>query len=229
MDHFEQPIKPYNILNPILWDNNVIKKPVQISLLKIARAFWKFLDVDTKIHDIVISGSQANYNYSIHSDIDLHIIVDYDTVQCDLDVNNLFDTKRKLWKEQHNIDIHGIPVEVYVEDINNPAVSSSYSLIKNQWINPPKHINIDIDTDHIERICLSWIKVITAAIKSQDLDQCERVKDLLWSYRKTGLSKQGEMGTSNLVFKTLRNNDVTDRLLKTVNYLKDQELSLENR
>lgn len=229
MDYFEQPNKSHDVLNPVLWDGDTIKKPVQIALLRIARAYWNFLSIDTPLIDIVISGSQANYNYSRHSDIDLHLIVDYNAVSCDLDVDELFDTKRKLWKEQHNIDIHRIPVEVYVEDVNKPAVSATYSLLKNSWINRPKKINVAVDMDKIERLCLSWIRLITAAIQSRDLTKCEQVKDMLWAYRKLGLRVQGEMGVPNLVFKTLRNSSVTEKLLRTVRYLKDQELSLENR
>lgn len=229
MDHFEQPGKVHNSLNPVLWENDVLKKDVQFALLKIAKAYYKFLSIDTPIIDIVISGSQANYNYSPSSDIDLHLIVDYKDVTCDMDVDELFKTKRDLWKAEHDIDIHNIPVEVYVEDINKPAVSATYSIIKDKWVKKPEKISRKIDVDRIQRLCLAWMIFITTRLATKELDQIEQAKDLLWTYRKIGLAKEGEMGTPNLVFKTLRNSGVTDRLLAAVRVLRDKELSLEQQ
>lgn len=229
MNHFEQPAQSHQELNPALWDNGRLKKPVQIALLKIARAYWKFLNINTPIIDIIVSGSQANYTYSKHSDIDLHLVVDYGTVQCDLAVDELFKTKRDLWREEHNIDLHGIPVEVYVEDVNRPAVSATYSIIKDSWIKEPSKIAAEPDADRIERLCKAWMILITTRLATKDLAQIEQVKDMLWQYRKKGLAVEGEMGAPNLVFKTLRNSGVTEMLLRAVSHLRDQELSLENQ
>lgn len=226
MNQFEVPGKLHDQLNPIIWDSDHLKKPVELALLKIAKTYYKFLGIDARIIDLVVSGSQANYNYSPHSDLDLHLIVPYSDVECDMEVDELFDTKRKLWKEQHDITIYGIPVELYVEDVDSPAVSSTYSLIKNQWIRPPKKNTADIDSREIERLCLLWVNVIKAAIATKDLAQCQKTKKLLWAYRQVGLDKSGEMGTPNLVFKALRNSGVTDKLLHAVQRLGDLDLSI---
>jgi hypothetical protein len=229
MNHFEQPGQLHQELNPILWQDRDLKKPVQMALLRIAKAYWKFLGIDTRLDDVLVTGSQANYNYSKHSDIDLHLVVDYNDVECDMAVDELFKTKRDLWKAEHNIDIHGIPVEVYVEDLNKPAVSATYSIVKNAWIKPPNKMAETADPDRIERLCLAWMILITTRIATQELDQIEQVKDMLWTYRKKGLAVEGEMGVPNLVFKTLRNSGVTEMLLKAVSTLRDRDLSLENQ
>jgi hypothetical protein len=229
MSHFEQPSQLHQELNPVLWEEKQLKKPVQIALLRIAKAYWKFLGIDTRIDDVLVTGSQANYNYSQHSDIDLHLVVDYNAVKCDMAVDELFKTKRDLWKAEHDIDIHGIPVEVYVEDLNKPAVSATYSIVKNTWVKPPKKIEVTADADRIERLCLSWMILITTRLATQELDQIEQVKDMLWTYRKKGLAVEGEMGVPNLVFKTLRNSGVTDMLLSAVSKLRDDDLSLEQQ
>jgi len=229
MNSFELPAQVHQQLNPILWNKHQLKASVRSALLKIAQVYYNFLGIDTPIIDIVVSGSQANYNYGSKSDLDLHLIVNYSTVSCDMAIDELFDTKRKLWKEQHNIDIYGIPVEVYVEDSNSPAVSASYSIINNRWVKPPQKINASADVERIERICLAWIKVISSALSTQDLDQIDSVKELLWKYRQKGLDKEGEMGVPNLVFKTLRNSGVTDILLNAKAALKDRNLSLEDQ
>lgn len=229
MSHFEEPLEIHSELNPVLWDGDKLKSKVRKALLKIAFAYYDFLGVKTQINDIVISGSQANYNYNESSDIDLHLIVDYGTVKCDMDIDELFDTKRKLWKEQHQIDIHGIPVEVYVEDVNKPAVSSTYSLIEDQWIKKPQMVAANVDSDRVYNIALAWMTVISAALDTQDADQIDMVKNMLWAYRKAGLAKEGEMGVPNLVFKTLRNSGVTEMLITALGTLRDRNLSLENQ
>jgi predicted nucleotidyltransferase len=226
MAHIEVPIDLHKELNPRLWNNDEIKLQVQVALLKIARVYYDFLSLDVAIVDVVVSGSQANYNYTEHSDIDLHLIVNYNDVECDMAVDELFDTKRKLWKEQHDIEIYGMPVEVYVEDTNKPAVSSTYSLLKNKWIKPPAKPVVEFNEADITRIATKWMHVITGVLKTQDLEQIEMVKNLLWAYRKAGLAKQGEFGTANLVFKFLRNIGASTRLLDAQRHLKDQSLSI---
>ena len=229
MNHFEQPGKLHQELNPTLWENGSLKKPVQVALLRIAKAYWKFLNIDTPVIDIIVSGSQANYTYGKHSDIDLHLVVDYSRVQCDLAVDELFKTKRDLWREEHDIDIHDIPVEVYVEDVHKPAVSSTYSLLTNSWIKEPKKTQNEPDSERIERLCKAWMILIATRLATKDLAQIRQVKDMLWQYRKKGLAVKGEMGVPNLVFKTLRNSGVTDMLLAAVSKLSDLDLSLENQ
>ena len=229
MNRFEQPSELHQELNPVLWQDRELKRPVQIALLRIAKAYWQFLGIDTRLDDVLVTGSQANYNYSEHSDIDLHLVVDYNDVECDMAVDELFKTKRDLWKAEHDIDIYGIPVEVYVEDLNRPAVSATYSIVKNAWIKQPKRMPISSDVDRIERLCLAWMILITTRLATNELDQIEQVKDMLWTYRKKGLAIEGEMGVPNLVFKTLRNSGVTEMLLKAVSTLRDRDLSLENQ
>ena len=228
MNHFEVPAQPHQTLNPKLWENDHLKKPVQLALLKIAKAYYKFLKLDVRLDDLIVSGSQANYTYGPHSDIDLHLIVDYNDVECDMDVAELFDTKRKLWKEQHNIEIYGMPVEVYVEDVNHPAVSATYSIVKNSWIRPPEKTTAKPEVDRIESLCKAWMILITTRLATKDLEQIEQVKDMLWGYRKAGLARRGEMGVPNLVFKALRNSGVTEMVLRAISHLRDQDLSLEN-
>ena len=113
---FVAPIETHQELNPKIWLGEHLRPDVHETLLKISTEFFDFLNMPVEVEDIIISGSQANYNYSPYSDLDLHFVVDYGQVKCEMEADELFDTKRKLWKEQHNIKIHGIPVELYVED-----------------------------------------------------------------------------------------------------------------
>ena len=65
-------------------------------LLEIARQFMEKHEVsDVKIKDITFTGSLANFNWSKFSDIDLHLVVDYDEVDENEElVNNILMTKK---------------------------------------------------------------------------------------------------------------------------------------
>jgi hypothetical protein len=223
---YTPPIEIHNNLNPKIWNNETLRKDVQLALLKIAKEFYRFLEIDVKIIDIRVTGSQANYNYTQHSDLDLHLIVDYSTVSCDMPVSELFDTKRRLWKEYHTIAVNSIPVELYVEDSNRPAVSSTYSVLKDIWISKPSIPNTDYQEDEIKRIVSIWERVINGAIAADSLILLTHVKDLLGQYRRTGLDRSGEYGVPNLVFKSLRNDGMISKLMEKVGELKDRQLSL---
>ena len=63
-------------LNPLLWDNNDLIPEVRYKLLQIAKHFADTLKVKKlNLKDITISGSNASFNYSEYSDIDLHLVV----------------------------------------------------------------------------------------------------------------------------------------------------------
>jgi hypothetical protein len=218
-------IEPHDELNPLLWADESIRPDVRQALLRIAREFEQYLDVPVAVEDIIVTGSQASYNYTKHSDLDLHIIVDYKTIECDQPVDILLDTKRKLWKLSHDITIHGVPVELYAEDLDRPVKGSSYSLLDDTWRKKPKPADRS-EPQGVERIALAWITVIRQALEAGTPQALKSVKDLLMHYRQASLAKQGEISRGNLVFKMLRNTGVISMLMQALNQALDQELSL---
>ena len=88
-------VKFHNELNPRLWRREKLRPEVREKLLAIADDFREFLGIDgLDIKDITVSGSNAAYTYTPHSDIDLHLVVDLDNV-CDNEVyRELFDAKK---------------------------------------------------------------------------------------------------------------------------------------
>ena len=220
---FEQ----HNTLNPLLWRNDSLIPEVKSALLNITQDFVEYVDVPFTIKDIIITGSQVGYYYTKHSDLDLHLIVDFDTVNCDKEAAELFDTKRLLYKKQYDISIHGVPVEVYIEDSNFPAVGATYSLSKGGWKIKPDSQPQEIDTEEIVRMSKIWRTVIGKAIESNDLKIGRKVLKLLRNYRKLGLKHSGEYGIENLVYKTLRNSKIIEKLMKMIGDLHDQRLSIK--
>jgi len=217
----------HNELNPLLWQGEELRPEVNAALLRIARDFVEYVEVPFEVKDLVLTGSQLGYYYTKHSDLDLHIIVDFNTVDCDREAAELFDTKRLLYKKQYDISIHGVPVEVYIEDSNFPAVSATYSLGQGSWKKKPDSQPADIDTREIVRMSKIWRTVIGQAIESNDLETGRKVLKMLRNYRKLGLKQTGEYGIENLVYKTLRNSKIIENLMKMIGDLHDQSLSLK--
>jgi len=118
-----------------------MNKGVREKLMLISDAFLDFVKINFFVHDVVLTGSLANYNWSEFSDIDLHIVVDFDELGKDAEktsdslkdiVKEFFDAKERVWNNRHDIKIKGYDVEIYVQEINQEHVSSKvYSILNN--------------------------------------------------------------------------------------------------
>ena len=117
--------EPHDELNPKIWQGDTLMPTVESALIKIARDFKKFIDVPFDVVDVRVTGGQVSYFYTEHSDLDLHLVADFSSVSCDREAAELFDAKRLLYKAKYDITVHGIPVELYVEDLDHPAVSAA--------------------------------------------------------------------------------------------------------
>lgn len=207
-------------LPPQIFDkNNVLKKDAKSSLMKIAKFFLKFLDMDLKVEDLILTGSAANYNWSDYSDIDLHILVDFENESTDtITLKNYFDSKKNIWNKDYDIKFKDFDVELYVQDIDEQHTSTGvYSLMKDSWIVEPKKEEAFIDYKKLYDKANEYSKVIDDLISSDEPDESklvsiDKLKDKLKKYRKLGLEKGGEQSIENLVFKALRRNGDIDRL-----------------
>jgi hypothetical protein len=226
---FAPPIERNTVLNPDIWDHDSIKSSVRGALIRIAEDFVQFIEVPLDVVDIVITGGNANYTYTSKSDIDLHIIADFSQVRCDREVAELMDSKRLLYKQTRDIDVYGIPVELYVEDQDHPAESGGvYSILSNKWLNHPRKDIPDIDQAKLAHWVEVWHAVIQHAIKLGDLETARSTMRLLRTYRKRGLhnTPDGEFSIPNLVYKSLRNDDTVRALQTLIDVAHDRQLSI---
>ena len=99
-------------LNPKIWKGDRLDPQVVSKLKDIAEAFYEFVGIELDIVDITITGSNANYTWTEYSDLDLHLIIPGSPSE---EQRELFNAKKALWAEQHNITIKGLPVECYVQ------------------------------------------------------------------------------------------------------------------
>jgi hypothetical protein len=220
--------QPHNQLNPLLWQGEKLQPRVRQALINIAKDFRKYVGIPFAVVDVILTGSNANYNYNEHSDIDLHLIVDLDQVECEREAEELFDTKRHLYKREHSITIYDIPVELYVENLQEPVKGAVYSLLKNQWTKPPEPAAVpDIDHTAVDRMSRIWGRLIQRAVTHADLTTCERLMALLRQYRRMGLqTPESEFSKANLVYKKLRNTGSIEALAVMIDRLHDQKLSI---
>ena len=192
-------IKFKNELNPLLWNKDEMKEEVRHKLGQIAEAFIKFLDIPKEaIKDVVVTGSSASYNYTKHSDIDLHIVVDADKVHKDCPiVGEYLLSKKSEFNQKHDIFIYGIPVEVYAEVEGQGTVHNGLYSLNTGWIDYPEKIK---PANNDMSVKAKYEEYFEAAKEIKDGDLADKLLDKIKKMRKAGLAEGGEFSTENLVF-----------------------------
>jgi predicted nucleotidyltransferase len=210
-----------------------LKPIVRQKLLLIAEKFYESLDLVAPIKDIRFLGSAASYSYNTTSDIDLHIVIDFNDLECDPELlRELVNAKKNLFNNNRKIEIHGFEVEVYVEDINDDNKSDAiYSVKHGRWIRKSSPTEITPDKSYIRKVYNSFerhienLEEIPSPIKR--LDQARKIKDQLYVLRKKGLSsKKKNFSDENLAFKTLRGRGKIKKLREIIVDTGDEILSL---
>jgi predicted nucleotidyltransferase len=221
-------------LNPKIWDNDdTLNKEVREKLLAVATEFIDFLGVPILVEDIIFTGSLSNYNWSKYSDIDLHIVADFNQFSDNMLplYEELFKVKKTLFNTDHDIKIFGYEVELYVQDSHAAHFSSGvYSVLKNEWNNKPKKENIKVDKNLINEKSKQWMEIIDTALDAASDVTADDARDILKKirekFRTCGLEKKGEYSDENLVFKVLRRNGYIEKIMNFENDVVDKELSL---
>ena len=226
-----------NDLNRIFWDrrnDNKLMPEIRARLLKIAGDFISTLDFDeildipvmgSFVKDVWFLGSLASYNYSSYSDVDMHIIVDMDSLkltptQLEL-LKKYFTEKKNDWNAKHpELLVKGHDVELYVQDINEKnAANGIYSLFYNKWLKLPVRMPVNSFSQkkvkdravwYIERIerleKILWDKNIDPNKAKSIGELLQTIKDRIIKARRASLNgaNKNEMSEDNIVFKVLR-------------------------
>ena len=228
-------------LQPEIWRAKQMWPEVRERLLAITEDFIEESLEDeigkVNVHDIRLTGSLANYNWSKYSDVDLHLVVDFAEIDEDAElVKGFLDAVRARWNSRHEIDIYGFEVEIYVENVGDTHHSSGvYSVLNDAWIVEPDPKEVDVDfitarrkSDDIETTANLIDRMVQQGKLAASLKSIERLKAKIRRMRQAGLeSPHREFSAENIAFKILRRNGTLDRLSQLRYDAYDRHMSLK--
>lgn len=219
----------HDSLNPKIWKDNKLIDSVKDKIFEIVQQFVETCEIPLHIVDVHIVGSQASYNYTDTSDLDVHLVCNFDLVDASKDVlQTAYNSIKTKFNSDYNISIKGIDVELYVEDIRSTIMSNGiYSLYNDSWVKIPKKLTyipqVDISKDLSE-----WTNKINNVLSSNNSENIESVIDALYIVRKNSLDIEGEYGQGNQLFKEIRGLGLLDKLKDAYKRSRSKELSLES-
>ena len=225
----EDAINFHDEYNPLLFDGDKLKPVIKRQLDIITNDFIEYMGIpDLAVEDVIITGSNVAYTYTPHSDIDLHLLVDFAKLPNSDVYKELFNAKKSLYNDTYEITIRDIPVELYVQDTAQAHTSlGEYSLYKDEFTRIPtkKRANLDeisaeAKFERLEELCIE-------GLKTKDLDKVNEVLSIIKRYRQAGLDNKGEFGPENLAFKAIRSKGYFQALFDLRNKLRAQQLSIE--
>ena len=239
-----QSFKLKDELNPKIWEKSKNKEysmrpKVRTHLLEITNDFIDSLNVDIIVSDVIMTGSLANYNWSNYSDVDIHIIADFNQFPENVRplYDELFHLKKTVYGLKRKITIFGYDVELYVENKSESKDVKSagrFSLLMDEWVVKPVKESVEINVSNIQEKAKKWMKIIDGVeenIKDEDIDTAKKlIKNYVTKIRKfreCGLEKGGEFSDENLVFKILRRNGYLEKIKEMKDKIIDKKLSLK--
>lgn len=197
-------------LNQDIWDGHRLQPEIQQRLLDIAQEFVDWLEIDVPVQDVLFTGSLANFNWSGHSDIDLHPLIDFRDVDENIElVRDLMMAKKTIWNDNYDIRIKGHPVELYAQNVGEPHHSTGvYSVRYGKWLTRPSYEDPQVDLTAVQEKAKATMDMIERALNDEDCskDCLSKVKLRIKEMRQCGLDTGGEFSVENLAFKALRRN-----------------------
>ena len=216
-------------LSDKVWENSEIKEDVRNKLIEIAYLWMDEADLSHDIiQDIVLTGSHAGYNYTPYSDIDVHIILDKSKLGCENLIDDFLFDKKKIFGEKHHITVNDRDVEIYAQDMNEkfPKNEAVYSLLDKKWIIKPSKEKKELSDAKLIKKARYYRRLIKRLIKDGNIKNIINFKNKLRKMRQSGLDREGEYSTENIVYKDLRNRNLLEKLEERLNYLIDRRYSM---
>lgn len=230
-------------LEPNIWQMKggkpQLRRSVRERLMSIAQDFWDGLEKgNAKLVDVILTGSCAGYRWSPSSDLDLHLVVQFaDVADYEELVGGYFKARSGAWNSEHDIELEGHPVEIYVQDVNEIHwFNGLFSLMQDKWLFPPIQIErdgSDIDEGQVVNKVRSWARDISHVVRklggrypSRALAAADKMKLRVRQLRRTGLEREGELSIENMTFKALRKMGLIDQLHAAAADAYDRSMSL---
>lgn len=232
----EVAVELHDCLNIKIWDEeNNLRPIVRDRLLQITKQYAEDSEVlnYNDILDAEIVGSNASYNYTSQSDLDLHLVVNMENLSCDPALFQLACNAEKInFNKYYDIKVKGIDVELYVEDVKSCTASNGiYSVFKDEWIKFPAKIEVPSFEDNAGyNTLLSEYKTKAEALLEPDTsaEDIDNYINSLYTLRRSGIMTDGEFSQGNFIFKEIRNLGLLDALKDMLKDIRSKELSVES-
>lgn len=134
--NLEENIEKHDELNPVLFDEDSKLRPeVKNKINEIVTEFLSDFEedeIELQVKDIILTGSNASYNYTKDSDLDIHIIADTSNMADTAPLYKaIYNAYKSIFNKKFDINFYSVPVEVYVETQDTPLVSNGiYSVMQ---------------------------------------------------------------------------------------------------
>lgn len=227
-----EAIEKHDELNKDLFDGDHMRPEVKDKIMQVVDVFMGKLKedgIELEPLDVLVLGSNASYNYTEHSDIDVHIIADTSIYEDkDALAIKLYNAYRQIFNSKYDPMIRGHELEMYVEpDECNANSNGIYSVMNDDWVKVPEKKNIpEPDMKEVNKLLEPFEARYKEAETIEDIDQL--INDI-YIERQAGILTGGEYDIRNQVFKEFRNKGFLDDLKQRKIDLETKEMSLEER
>lgn len=219
-----------------VWSNDQkIRPEVREKLLGVAMDVWEETEKGgVELRDVTLTGSTTGPRWSPAGDLDVHLVVKFSDVDCDEDLaGSYFRARGKVWNFQHDIEVAGHPVEVYIQDVDEPHFSAGvYSLLQDKWVQRHKQGEWAPykDVAKKSKVLAREIRGVVSGLRDNPsydgVMAAKKMMERLRELRKVGLTRQGEGSVENLSYKALRRAGYIEKLVDAMNDAVDELLSI---
>ena len=226
----KESFEVHETLNPKLFGKDMHLLPeVRAKLIEIVKYFEEYIEVPLDICDVQLVGSNVSYNYTSKSDLDVHLIANFEHQGAKPEIlQSLYDTKKSDFNKTFDIKLKGIEVELYIQDVNSMTQSNGiYSLCDDEWVKEPKPLK-SATKHNTEKELEKWRDIIKSAIASNDSATIKQTLNTLYLIRHNSIAVEGEYGKGNQLFKDIRSEGLLQRLKDAEHNAASKELSLEH-
>ena len=229
-ESLNESVEIHDTLNSKFWKDNELKTEVREKIEAIVERFKTYLNdknIKIDVKDILLLGSNASYNYTDDSDLDIHIIVEPGEITENEELlKQLYDLAASAFNDKFNITLKNSDAEIYVELKDTDAHSNGIYSLEKGWIKEPvkdELKNVELDKEELNK----WKKRYLSTLKEKDAKKIKKFIAELYKLRKDSIAADGEYSQGNIIFKEMRNLGYISKLKELLDEIESKELSLE--
>lgn len=198
-ESMNEDIEKHDTLNPKLWnEDETLKEEVREKIMEIVKEFTDGLKedgIEFKLDDVKLVGSNCSYNYNEDSDLDIHLVMDTDSLVCPENLYPLlYSAYRSIWNKNHDITFYDIPVEIFVETSDTKQMNDTEKLKEDLELATPYMLRNDgsiFECSPMHPYIMRYYEKDDIVDLLQNKD-AEKISSLDWFYKYTNNDKLKE-------------------------------------